>query len=171
MRHHFEFGTDWYRRGPVAALIVAYYVLLRAILRTQPELRRCWTRSRHCGIFFLTHPRNAGRRDLGCPFGCRETHRCGRPVALATDDRGACARRGGFASFETVAPPRSAWLRVGPLVSWGSDTTCGLIQDARSFLAEYGSDEIKAYLKANPPQTMPSSPLPLRVLPVNNRVH
>lgn len=25
--------------------------------------------------FFLTHPRNAGRRDLGCPFGCREAHR------------------------------------------------------------------------------------------------
>ncbi|MBW2195185.1 MAG: hypothetical protein JRF37_06310, partial [Deltaproteobacteria bacterium] len=28
-----------------------------------------------CGIFFLTHPRNAGRKDLGCPFGCREAHR------------------------------------------------------------------------------------------------
>jgi hypothetical protein len=24
---------------------------------------------------FLTHPRNAGRRDLRCPFGCREAHR------------------------------------------------------------------------------------------------
>jgi hypothetical protein len=33
------------------------------------------TRCRHCGIFFLTHPRNTGRRDLGCPFGCREAHR------------------------------------------------------------------------------------------------
>jgi hypothetical protein len=59
----------------VVALILAYYVLLRAILRTQPELRRCRTRCRHCGIFFLTHPRNAGRRDLGCPFGCRQAHR------------------------------------------------------------------------------------------------
>jgi hypothetical protein len=59
----------------VVALILAYYVLLRSILRTQPELRRCRTRCRHCGIFFLTHPRNAGRRDLGCPFGCREAHR------------------------------------------------------------------------------------------------
>jgi hypothetical protein len=37
---------------------------------------RAWlTRCRHCGIFFLTHPRNAGRRDLRCPFGCREAHR------------------------------------------------------------------------------------------------
>lgn len=24
---------------------------------------------------FLTHPRNAGRRDLRCPFGCRRHHR------------------------------------------------------------------------------------------------
>jgi len=29
----------------------------------------------HCGIRFLTHPRNAGRRDLRCPFGCRRQHR------------------------------------------------------------------------------------------------
>ena len=33
------------------------------------------TRCRHCGIFFLTHPRNAGRGDWGCPFGCRQAHR------------------------------------------------------------------------------------------------
>jgi hypothetical protein len=58
----------------VVALILAYYVLLRSILRSQPELRRCRTRCRHCRIFFLTHPRNASRRDLGCPFGCREAH-------------------------------------------------------------------------------------------------
>jgi hypothetical protein len=24
---------------------------------------------------FFTHPRNAGRDDLGCPFGCRHAHR------------------------------------------------------------------------------------------------
>jgi hypothetical protein len=33
------------------------------------------SRCRHCRIFFLTHPRNAGRKDLGCPFGCKEAHR------------------------------------------------------------------------------------------------
>ena len=26
-------------------------------------------------ILFFTHPRNAGRTDLGCPFGCRQAHR------------------------------------------------------------------------------------------------
>lgn len=29
----------------------------------------------HCGIRFLTHPRNANRRNLYCPFGCREHRR------------------------------------------------------------------------------------------------
>ncbi len=33
------------------------------------------TRCRHCRIFSLTHPCNAGRNDLGCPFGCRNSHR------------------------------------------------------------------------------------------------
>ena len=52
-----------------------YYVVLRSVLRSRPDLRRCLSRCRHCRIFFLTHPRNAGRTDLGCPFGCREAHR------------------------------------------------------------------------------------------------
>jgi len=69
----------------VVALILAYYVLLRSILRAQPELRRYRTRCRHCGIFFLADPRNAGRRDLGCPFGCREAHRRRQASRRSTD--------------------------------------------------------------------------------------
>lgn len=53
----------------------SYYVVLRSVLRVKPWLRKCLTRCRHCGIFFLTDPRNAGRRDLGCPFGCSRAHR------------------------------------------------------------------------------------------------
>ena len=52
-----------------------YYVVLRSVLRSHTHLRRCLCRCRHCRIFFLTHPRNAGRSDLRCPFGCREAHR------------------------------------------------------------------------------------------------
>ena len=52
-----------------------YYILLRSILKTRPELRGRLTRCCHCRIFFLTEPPNRGRRDLGCPFGCRESHR------------------------------------------------------------------------------------------------
>jgi len=39
------------------------------------NLRPCLTRCGHCGILFITHPRNSGRNDLRCPFGCREAHR------------------------------------------------------------------------------------------------
>jgi hypothetical protein len=59
----------------VRALVLTYYVLLRSVLRLHARLRRCLTRCRHCRIFFLTDPRNAGRLHLGCPFGCRDTHR------------------------------------------------------------------------------------------------
>jgi hypothetical protein len=59
----------------VAALVLEYYVLLRSVLHAKPHLRACLTRCRHCRIFFLTHPRNAGRQNLRCPFGCREAHR------------------------------------------------------------------------------------------------
>ena len=53
----------------------SYYVALRSVLRLKPWLRKCLARCRHCGIFFFTDPRNAGRKDLGCPFGCRQAHR------------------------------------------------------------------------------------------------
>lgn len=52
-----------------------YYLLLRSILKSQPSRRPCLTRCRHCRIFFLTHPRNARRHDLRCPFGCQEAYR------------------------------------------------------------------------------------------------
>ncbi|MBN2492049.1 MAG: hypothetical protein JXQ29_14475, partial [Planctomycetes bacterium] len=40
-----------------------------------PESRRCLTCCKDCGIRFFTHPRNAGRTDLCCPFGCRAERR------------------------------------------------------------------------------------------------
>jgi len=55
--------------------VLPYYFVLRSVLRAKPCLRLYLTRCRHCRIFFLTHPCNAGRRDLGCPFGCKEAHR------------------------------------------------------------------------------------------------
>jgi hypothetical protein len=48
---------------------------LDAILREHPHLAGCAVHCRRCGIRFLTHPRNAGREDLYCEFGCRELHR------------------------------------------------------------------------------------------------
>jgi hypothetical protein len=37
-----------------------------------------------CGIRFLTHRRNAGRRNLRCPFGCRQHHRRQRSCQRST---------------------------------------------------------------------------------------
>lgn len=54
---------------------MSYYAVVRQVLREQPELQRSLCHCRHCGIFFITHPRNAKRTDLGCPFGCREAYR------------------------------------------------------------------------------------------------
>ena len=71
---HFQFRPDWYREGEACALVKQYYVVLRSVLRNRPGLRCCLSRCRHCRIFFLTHPRNAGREDLRCPFGCRKAH-------------------------------------------------------------------------------------------------
>jgi len=59
----------------VKVLALAYYYVLSSVLRCNPELRRCCVRCKHCRIFFLTSPCNARRRDLGCPFGCRQAHR------------------------------------------------------------------------------------------------
>ena len=55
--------------------MLQYYRLLRSVLKDKPYLRKCLKRCRHCRIFFLTHPRNAIRNDLRCPFGCRQAHR------------------------------------------------------------------------------------------------
>ena len=52
-----------------------YYLLIRFVLREKSHLRKCLAKCRHCQILFFTHPRNAGRTDLGCPFGCRQVHR------------------------------------------------------------------------------------------------
>ena len=65
--------------------MLSYYVVLRSVLRLKPWLRKCLARCRHCGIFFLTDARNAGRQDLGCPFGCRRAHRQSESTRRSVD--------------------------------------------------------------------------------------
>lgn len=97
IQERFEFSPGWHRKGEVRGLVLAYHYVLRSVLRANPHLRRCRTRCRHCGILFITDPRNvkrsnAKRNDLGCPFGCREAHRkrCSteRSVAYYRSDEG-----------------------------------------------------------------------------------
>jgi hypothetical protein len=93
----FEYRPGWYRSAVVSALVLVYYGLLRSILKAKPGLRRGLTRCRRCGIFFLAHRCNAGRRDLGCPFGCQEAHRreesTKRSVAYYRDETGKMKKR------------------------------------------------------------------------------
>lgn len=56
-------------------LVVVYYALIRSTLRRHPDLRPLLKRCRHCHIYFFTGPQNARRKDLRCPFGCREAVR------------------------------------------------------------------------------------------------
>jgi hypothetical protein len=68
-------SPDWYSRGEVAQLVQEYCVVLDSVLRDKPEMHRLLAWCRHCGIPFIAHPCNAGRVDLGCPFGCAGFHR------------------------------------------------------------------------------------------------
>ena len=71
--------------------------MLRSVLRGRSHLRRYLSRCRHCRIFFLTDPRNAGRSDLRCPFGCRNAHRkqrsTGRSVAYYATAEGKAKKK------------------------------------------------------------------------------
>jgi hypothetical protein len=106
--------------GEVADLVKEYYWLLRGVLRAHPDLRPCLTRCRHCGIFFLTHPRNAGRRDLRCPFGCRQTHRkresTKRSVAYYRGEEGRKCRReqNGNRQWTGMAPVPAESVELAP---------------------------------------------------------
>jgi hypothetical protein len=73
----FSFSRDWHQDDRARPLVRQYEVALDAAVRGDRDLDlgRCVVRCCHCGIRFLTDPRNAGRRNLRCPFGCREQHR------------------------------------------------------------------------------------------------
>ena len=96
-------------------------MVLRSVLRIKPQLRKCLARCRHCGIYFLTDVRNAGRKDLGCPFGCARAHRKSqstrRSVAYYQEPEGKVKKRYLNArrrkTEQPAVPPSPAppWLR------------------------------------------------------------
>ncbi|MDD5719956.1 MAG: hypothetical protein PHQ53_09755 [Candidatus Krumholzibacteria bacterium] len=75
---------DWHQDDRAKPLIRQYQTAFDSVLRAHPELRDCAVYCRHCGIRFFTHPRNARRRDLRCPFGCRQHHRRQRSTQRST---------------------------------------------------------------------------------------
>jgi hypothetical protein len=71
----FSFRVDWHQLDRAKPLVQQYQTVLDSVLQSHSELQGCVAYCTDCGIRFLTHPRNAGRRNLRCPFGCREHHR------------------------------------------------------------------------------------------------
>jgi hypothetical protein len=98
--------------------VLSYYVVLRSVLRLKPWLRKCLARCRHCGIFFLTDVRNAGRKDLGCPFGCRQAHRQSqstrRSVAYYREPEGKVKKRDLNARRRKTPRPRPPSTPASP---------------------------------------------------------
>ena len=80
----FEFTPDWYRKEGVRRTAAGYFWKLRGVVQELSHLRPCLKRCRHCGILFLTHPRNAQRSDINCPFGCREALRKRKSIERST---------------------------------------------------------------------------------------
>jgi hypothetical protein len=71
----FSFRVDWHQDDRVNPLVRQYQAALDSVLASHPELSDCAVHCVQCGIRFLTHPRNACRLDLRCPFGCQRHHR------------------------------------------------------------------------------------------------
>jgi len=117
----FEFRPGWYRRDVVRALVLGYYGVVRTVLRRRPLLRRCLTRCRHCRVFFIADPRNAGRHDLGCPFGCQQAHRrresMQRVAAYYGDEDGKVKKRiqnGKRTAAKAEVAPAASGAEAGP---------------------------------------------------------
>jgi hypothetical protein len=127
----------------IAPLVLTYYVVLRSVLRFKPWLRKCLARCRHCGIFFLTDARNAGRKDLGCAFGCGRAHHKSqstrRSVAYYREAQGKVkkrelnARRRKTPPSPACASPASAWPR--PILEYVC-VVVGLIEGRKVRLGE-----------------------------------
>lgn len=64
----------WYLLGSAERAYKAYATALEALLRTCPHLEKLVCHCVHCGIIFLVHARNQGRKDVCCPFGCRKPY-------------------------------------------------------------------------------------------------
>lgn len=56
-------------------MVQQYLLALESAVESHPKLPICVVSCARCGIRFLTHRRNVRRKDLGCPFGCREHRR------------------------------------------------------------------------------------------------
>lgn len=86
-------------------------------MQSHPELCGCVVSCADCRIRFFTHARNAGRRDLRCPFGCRQHHRrersCQRSTAYYRTAAGKAKKKRLNARRQSRQAPPAAELQSG----------------------------------------------------------
>jgi len=75
LQSFYIFEPDWYRRNEVRQITAIYYWAIHMLIKKAPFLRQYLIKCKHCGIIFFTDPRNAGRQDIRCSFGCRQAYK------------------------------------------------------------------------------------------------
>ena len=71
----FTYRSDWHQADRACGLVRHYQAALDAVLALHPRLQCCVRFCSHCGIRYLTDPRNVWRAVARCPFGCSQQHR------------------------------------------------------------------------------------------------
>jgi len=71
----FSTEESWHQDNRARPLVQQYLLALESAVESHHKLPICVVSCARCGIRFLTHRRNVRRKDLGCPFGCREHRR------------------------------------------------------------------------------------------------
>jgi hypothetical protein len=75
MHLFFERGNRWHHRAEwMRWIALGYYRVLRGA-RGKGPIRPLLKQCKDCGVRFLTVANNHKRKDLRCPFGCREAHK------------------------------------------------------------------------------------------------
>jgi hypothetical protein len=114
--------VDWHQLDRARPLVQQYQTVLDSILQSHAELCGYVVSCAECGIRFLAHPRNAGRRDLRCPFGCREHHRrqrsCQRSTAYYQTAAGKAKKKRLNGRRHRVPPAAPSPSTLGPHEMW-----------------------------------------------------
>jgi len=143
----FSFRPDWHQDDRAHRLVRQYQLTLDAILRDHPGLASCAVHCCHCGIRFLTHPRNANRQNVRCPFGCREHHR--RQQANQRSKR----------HYRTDQGRRNKKLLNAKRSAAGGDTENRATSDAvQPDAAPADEDRSSSSLDSSPPTPHPAHP-------------
>ena len=123
---------DWHQDDRARPLVRQYQLTLDAVLRDRADLADCAVCCCHCGIRFCAHPRNARRRDLRCPFGCREHHRRQRGNARSRKHNQSEKGRANKSKLNTAARIKDIQAALADIALTGTALPDTALNDAAS---------------------------------------